>query len=169
MSLRLVVLLSSVALAGCAARGTIAAPDPIAVRLDGYSHLAVDVVAAVDEDVEAESARLRERIVEEVQKTGRFGSVGTSASDGTPAGTLRLIATITDIRKVSGGQRFFGGVFAGRARVTLRVQLVETANGAVLEEQVVTGESGGTGMSGGTGDALTRAARAIAKWLSPQA
>jgi hypothetical protein len=53
--------------------------------------------------------------------------------------------------------------------VTLRVQLVETANGAVLEEQVVTGESGGTGMSGGTGDALTHAARAIAKWLSPQA
>jgi hypothetical protein len=166
---RLGALLWVMALLGCAARGTIATPDPIATNLDAYSRLAVDVVSAVEDDVEEESVRLRDRIVEEVQKAGRFTDVQPSTTGSAPQGSLRLIATITDIRKVNAGQRFFGGVFAGRARVILRVQLVEMANGAILHEQEVTGESGGSGMSGGTNDALTQAARAIAKWLSPQA
>jgi hypothetical protein len=169
MSRRPGVLLLIIALAGCAARGTVATPDPIAANLDAYSRLSVDVVSAIEDDVEEESGRLRDRIVEEVQNTGRFTDVRPSTTGSAPQGRLRLVATITDIRKVNAGQRFFGGVFAGRARVVLRVQLVEMAGGAVLDEQEFTGESGGTGMSGGTGDALTHAARAIAKWLSPQA
>jgi hypothetical protein len=157
--------------AGCAARGTVATPGPTSVNLSTYSRVAVNVVSGVQEDVAAEAARLEGQIVEEVRKTRRFGTVETLASDASaPApGTLRLTATITEIRKVSGGKRFFAGAFAGRAKVTVKVQLVEAPGGTVIEEQTVSGESGGTGLSGGTNDALSQAAKAIAKWLVPQA
>ena len=156
--------------AGCAARGGVITQSPSNVNVGTYSRVAVNVVSGVQEDVTAESARLEGQIVEELRKTRRFGEVGTLAADGnaSPPGTLRLTATITEIRKVSGGKRFFAGAFAGRAKVTLKVQLVE-AGGSVIEEQVVSGQSGGTGLSGGTNDALSQAAKAIAKWLGPRA
>jgi hypothetical protein len=156
--------------AGCAARGTVATPGPSNVNLSSYSRVAVNVVSGDQEDVAAEAARLEGQIVEEVRKTRRFGAVETLATDASATpGTLRLTATITEIRKVSGGKRFFAGAFAGRAKVTLKVQLVEAPGGTVIEEQTVSGESGGTGLSGGTNDALSQAAKAIAKWLAPRA
>jgi hypothetical protein len=165
-----VVLCVLASAAGCAARGTVATPGPSNVNLGTYSRIAVNVVSGVQEEVASEAARLEGQIVEELRKTRRFGAVETLASDagGATPGTLRLTATITEIRKVSGGKRFFAGAFAGRARVTLKVQLVEAPGGTVVEEQTVSGESGGTGLSGGTNDALSQAAKAIAKWLVPQ-
>lgn len=167
MLLRFAVVLGGVVVvAGCAARGNVAT-GPGAVDVSAYSRVAVNVVSAVPEDVAEESGRLEGQIVEELRKTGRFGQVGTLAADGatSPPGTLRLTATITEIRKVGGAKRFFAGVFAGRARVAVKVQLVEAAGGTVVQEREVKGESGGTGLSGGTGDALSQAAKAIAKWL----
>ena len=166
MRARLPFLLAFVVmLHACAARGTMATPQPITADLSAYPAVVVNVTSEVSDDVQNESAQLTQKIVEEVQKTGRFAEVRAGGVPGADVTALRLVATITDIRKINAGQRFFGGAFAGRARVRLRVWLVDTPSGRVLAEQEVTGESGGTGMSGGTADALTQGARAIARWL----
>lgn len=161
-----IVLGTVVCAAGCAARGGVATGTPGSPDVSRYSRVAVNVVSGVSEDVSEEAARLEGQIVDELRKTRRFGEVGTLAAAGAamPPGTLRVTATITGIRKVGGAKRFFGGAFAGRARVVLKVRLVE-AGGAVVQEQEVTGESGGTGLSGGTSEALSQAAKAIARWL----
>lgn len=121
-------LVAAASVTACASRSaTIAAP--IDSDLSRYTTVAVSVQSTVADDrawtegANQEMVSLRARIVEKIVETGRFKVVREAAAVEAAPDTLVLTTTITEIRRVSGTQRFVGGAFAGRAGITLETVL----------------------------------------------
>ncbi len=153
-------------LVGCAARSMVARTAPITTDLSRYSTLALTLESTVDDDVEDDVRTLAESILSQITALGLFTDVCICEAEEGAADTVIMNATMTQLRRVSGGQRLFAGVFAGRAGATVEIDLIDAQSGELLESQVVTGESGSTGFSGTTWYALTEAAEGVARWLS---
>jgi len=155
-------------LAACAGTSQVVR-QPLQGNLKAYGSAVIRVDEKVDEDVAAEMTALRDRVVSGLEKKKLFQLVSDNgaveASDGGAADSrLQIHATITNVRKVSSSSRFWGGAFAGKARVTVTVELLD-AQGARLASYDIEGTSGSTGMSGGTDDAVASAANGIVDLL----
>lgn len=59
--------------------------------------------------------------------------------------TLLVESTLTDLRIVSGGARFWGGAFAGRSHMKMDVKLTDAKNGSLVVEKELMGVPGSLG------------------------
>ncbi len=153
------------AVVGCA--GTrVTATQPLAMGISRYARLVFWTESAVGEDVSHEVSSLEQQVLERVKRLRVFPSV-LLGEEPVPSEDMLLVrATIMDIRKVSGAERFFLGIFAGQASITAQVVLIDGATGETLGSYTVTGESGGLGMSRGTGQAVENTAQGIADLIA---
>ena len=130
-----------------------------------YKVLAFSAESKVAEDMTKELSDLTSRVVQEVTERKLFQSVVAGNGRGSQAKALHAHATIIDVHKVSGGERFWAGAFAGKAHIQANVVFKNAATGKVLGEWFVEGKSGSTGVSGGTGSAIAHFAEAFADKL----
>jgi len=154
------------ALPGCSARSKTVTGQAIQTDLRAFKILALQVDAAVSQDAEKEKAELVSETVTRIKNRRVFDDVRIATANENTPGTLLMKATITRLKKIGGGKRMMLGAFAGRANVTVRVQLIDAGTGKEIGASTVTGESGGTGISGGTGDAISKVAEALAKLVA---
>ncbi len=104
---------------------------------------------------------VEEQLPEGMKKLGVFPSVVLGEESDPSEDMLLVRATIIDIRKVSGAEQLFLGIFAGQASITARVVLIDGGTRESLGSDTVTRESGGLGMSRGTGQAVESTALGI--------
>ena len=165
---RIAILIAfAITCASCAGRSNVVV-TPITETLAQYPTLAVSVDSTItdDEDIGEDIDRLKDSIIDAITDADRFSAVTAADTNESAAGTLVLSATITQIRRVGGAARFFGGVLAGRAGITLDVKLTNARTGEIVGETEIVGNSGGTGLSGGTGEAVGEASKGIVEWLA---
>jgi hypothetical protein len=152
-------------LAGCAG-SQLVTKKPIEGKLGSFSTLYFMAEPDVAEDVSKEITQLEERVISKLKKKGLFKDVQLGDVADSSAGTLQIKATISEIKKVSGTQRFFGGAFAGKAYMLVEVAFIDVAAGKTIGSYSIKGKSGGTGMSGGTGEAIWKTGDAIVDLIS---
>ncbi|NIO02176.1 MAG: DUF4410 domain-containing protein [Candidatus Latescibacteria bacterium] len=157
-----VLMLAGGVLVGCTAQSKMVSLRPLDTDLRPYTSMVVSVEPLVTEDVEKEIAALESLIVAKVEEVGVFEDVQVGSAEDSTEGTLLVKVTITEIKKVSEGQRFWLGAFAGRATMTTEVLFMVAVSRQTLGSYSITGESGGTGFSGGTGHAIDKTATGIA-------
>ncbi len=145
---------------GCAG-SQILVVRPMEKETARHSTLYFSTGSSVFDDVSREMSDLEEEVASKIKESGMFRRVwlGECAHDCDSA--LYVRADVTKIKKVSGTERFFLGVFAGRASMTVTVVVVEPSSLDTLGSFTVIGKSGGTGLSGGTKSAVHNAAEAI--------
>ena len=156
----IVVFILALLFAGCGG-STMEVKQPLEKSLSPFTHFAFSCETNVAEDVTEEITELEERVAEEVKSLALFDSVELGSDKEFPPGTLQVTATIMEIEKVSEGERFLLGAFAGQASMTIDVIFEDAATGETLGSFSITGESGGTGLSGGTSQAIDETATAI--------
>lgn len=167
MSARSAMLLIVLAIcAGCTAQSKMVAIDPLDTDLSPYVLVVLSVQPGVAEDVEKEISNLEYYTAKEINKLEIFEKVELSDLPGSSEGTLFIRIVISQIKKVSDGERFWGGAFAGRASMTTEISFIDAASRKTLGSYTVTGESGGMGVSGGTGEAVRETAKGIADVIS---
>ena len=135
--------------------------QPIEKSLTPFSNFLFYCESNVAEDVTEEITELEAEVAKEVKTLAVFDSIMLGDTEEVTDGTLKVKATIQQIDKVSGAERFFLGAFAGSASMTIDVLFSDAATGETLGAFSITGESGGTGLSGGTSEAITETAIAI--------
>ena len=101
-----------------------------------------------------EITNLEERVIKKLKEKNLFQNIQLGEVTDSSGGTLQAKATISEIKKVSDTQRFFGGAFAGKASMMIELTFIDIAAGKTIGTYTITGKSGGTGMSGGTRDAI---------------
>lgn len=134
---------------------------PFEQRLNPYTAFYFAVVPDIFEDIDREMAELEEQVIQKVNDSAFFivTQPGKCTTDCNQA--LNVVAIITDIRKVSSTGRFFGGVFAGKARMAADIYFTDGKTGDTLAIYNVSGKSGGTALAGGTETAVRRTAEEI--------
>lgn len=104
---------------GCASSGTVQTIKPVSGTLADYQRLAVEVNSDIV-DSKKEVSQLQELIVDKLQESNLFEKiVGRDMAD------LLLKAKIVGLRQVGAGERIMAGVFAGKAKVTADVELID--------------------------------------------
>lgn len=99
------------------------------------------------------TASCREATMAFLQEKGVFGQVLAE-----PPGDMRNVITVdahvTNLRIVGGAARFWGGAFAGKSEMSVRVRLTDGSTGAVILERVIdsTTNAMGAAWSGGASD-----------------
>lgn len=86
------------------------------------------------EDSAKEAQDFKNILISELKKKNKWGVV-----DGNPQTQLELLATITDLNKVSGASRILLGALAGRASDVV----LKDAKGNVISQFAVNGKSSG--------------------------
>jgi len=152
-------------LAGCAG-SQLVTQKPIEIKLASFSTLYFMAEPNVAEDVTKEITQLEERVISKLKKKDLFKNVELGNVADSSAGTLQVKATISEIKKVSNTQRFFGGAFAGKASMLVEVAFIDVAAGKTIGSYSIQGKSGGTGVSGGTGEAIWKTGDAIVELIS---
>lgn len=160
------LLLALAVCAGCTARSKMVAIEPLDTDLSPYASVVISVQSNVSEDMEEEISNLEFYTIKEINKLEAFEKVELSDIPVSSEGTLLIKIAISQIKRVSGSDRFWGGALAGRASMTTEISFIDAASGKRLGSYTVTGESGGMGISGGTGEAVRETAKGIADVLS---
>lgn len=107
------------------------------VDLPPHDQLFVRVTTPDDEKFDLEQRYLSGLIVSYMRGTGEFIRVH-AAADEMPDGLLLDIA-ITRMRVIGGVTRLFGGVLAGKDRITANVRFVEVSTDTIVAETAVDG------------------------------
>lgn len=139
---------------------------PFEHKLNPYSALYFSAEPFVTEDIDQEMADLEEQIIKKVNDSAFFILTRLGRCEDDCDNALNVVAVITDIKKVSSSGRFFGGAFAGKARLAAEVYFTDGKTGDTLGVYSVSGKSGGTGMAGGTETAVRRTGEEIFKLIS---
>lgn len=121
--------------------------------------------SGVPEDVSEELVNFEHWMALELTEKAVFDSVALGVCQDSCANVLNLKAVVIDIKKVSSSQRFWGGMFAGKASMSADLFVMDATTGDTLGIYQVTGKSGGTGMSGGTDSAVYATVKAMVELL----
>lgn len=139
---------------------------PFEHKLNSYTALYFSAEPNVTENIDQEMADLEEQIIKKVNDSAFFILTRLGKCEDDCDKALNVMAVITDIHKVSSSGRFFGGAFAGKARLAAEVYFTDGKTGDTLGVYSVSGKSGGTGMAGGTETAVRRTGEEIFKLIS---
>ena len=150
---------------GCASKGTLQVQDSPSVKLSSYEGISVRVTSDVS-GAETEIALLESFIIAQLRSSTIFDKVYSAVAGSTRASDLRLSATITQLRRVSAGERMMVGAFAGRGKVVVRIELHDDKTGKVIGRATAEGiTSGGTAFAGTTPQAIERVAEQVVKFI----
>lgn len=160
----LAVVVVCAAMMGCGG-SAITALHPMERAIAPNSTVYFSARTAIAEDVKEEMVELEAEVSSKLLKAAVFKTVYLGECTDSCENTLNIQGVITDIHKVSSSQRFWGGAFAGKARLNVDLIICDAVSGDTLGVYEVEGKSGGTGLAGGTGTALDRTAKEIAELL----
>jgi hypothetical protein len=153
------ILLVLLILTGCASSGGIQHASPIATGTPVSVDFALVETSSVLTGLEAEKSLLNELIISGLRGRNVFGDVdGKAPAAGTSSG-IKIKVVITEIKKISRGERDWAGALAGRARIVVGATVSDLSSGKRIEFFEVVGESsGGSNLAGTTDEAIQRAA-----------
>jgi hypothetical protein len=155
-------LLVVILVAGCTSTFQMTPKSPLNAKLNNYNKVYLSVESNVTDDVEKELSDLRGLTLSKILSLNAFNKVQlASATDVYNKGSLLLKVTISDVRKVSGANRFMLGAFAGKASMNVYIEFIDALKNKSIGSYTATGSSGGTGYSGGTSDAVKKTVEAI--------
>jgi hypothetical protein len=116
-----------------AASGTASAQDAAAPSLSGFAHYELhDMTADVKVHPKVMAKLASELKLKLDEPMARWNQEGGKAGH---SGTLAVEVSITDMKFVSGGKRFWAGGFAGDSHAAGMVRLVDKESGKVLHSQ----------------------------------
>lgn len=148
----------------CASTSRIIETTPVRSRLSAYQSLLLVVESDV-EYAEEQMDQLKGALMSYFQESERFKRV-SMVKDAGAAFDLELHVKIIELHKVSQGERMMGGAFAGRAKLSAEVVLLESRTGQKVGEVVVEGKSsGGTIFAGGTDQSVKRVVDGIIDFI----
>ena len=135
--LRLVLAAAAaIVVAGCVTKikSDVTQNPPPAERFSAFTRFELSKVALVPPYAGQEAnERALVKIQENVSaKADPLLAGWNAAGANAPARTLVIQPTITEIKFISGGKRFWGGAFAGSSAVILRVTFTEKETGRVI-------------------------------------
>lgn len=150
-------------LAGCAT-----SPHPVnlppPVKTANLASLDFDfiLVAATDSppDLRPETRVLQDSILSGLRETGLFRDVEETNTNGVASG-IKILASITQINRVSKKSREWFGGFAGNATAVVHVMVSDLATGNPVEVFDVEGQTGATAWAGLTDAAVQQAAQKV--------
>lgn len=124
---RSILLLLALALSGCAVPRASFRTTPVQPMepADSFPYYAihVNVESATAEPAFEEVRTITEGLVRRLQEMNVTSQVIHTYETDVDEGQLLIHLSVTDIRRVGGWQRFFLGIFAGKASVTAKVDL----------------------------------------------
>jgi len=138
---------------------------PMERTIDPSSIIYFSAETVLAEDVADEMTEFEAQVAAKLHETALFKGVFLGACTDSCENTLNVSGVVTDIHKVSGGQRFWAGAFAGKARLCVDLVICDAVSGDTLGFYAIEGKSGGTGYSGGTEAAIRRTAAEITELL----
>lgn len=151
-------------LAGCA-QSVFVPTMAMEKQLNDYATVYFTSTSHTAEDITQELIIFEEETVKKIEKLKLFTDIWQGHCNANCGRTLQVQATVTSIKKVSGGARFFLGMFAGEASLEATMYVTDASNTDTLGVYEVKGTSGSTGFSGTTKSALQKAGQAIANIL----
>ncbi|MBI3268319.1 MAG: DUF4410 domain-containing protein [Planctomycetes bacterium] len=144
-------------LAGCASSSKVRTETPLTSRVPQQSAVSCEVVsplAAASEVV----PRLEGEIVARLRERNLFGRVARASDRDGPPSDVRLRATIVAVRAINGFERLWFGIWAGRARLELKVEIWDLAAGRLLGVFASESRSSNFPYLGGTTDQVIKLA-----------
>jgi hypothetical protein len=153
------ILLVLLILTGCASSGGIQHASPIATGTPVSVDFALVETSSVLTGLETEKSLLNELIISGLRARNVFGDVDGNAPAGDTSSGIKIKVVITEIKKISRGERDWAGALAGRARIVVGATVSDLSSGKRIEFFEVVGESsGGSNLAGTTDEAIQRAA-----------
>lgn len=161
-------------LAACAGQKALTTVKrPVTQKLSAYHTLRIepfvyDASVEIDDPVKADQLKqmLQSRTKFKIYNLTLFDKVLDTEPAGTDDDVVVLKGRITYMKRLTKTARIMLGAMAGRAGVSMDIQLVDPATGSVLGEAAIQGtSSGGSVFAGGTEEAFENAAQQIAEFV----
>ncbi|MHB8910841.1 MAG: SH3 domain-containing protein [Syntrophales bacterium] len=108
---------------------------PLAKKYDKIVFQQFEYDPKIEADYPGAAAECEKSALEAVIAKKTFASAVRETTGAKQAGALLVKAKITNLRIVSTGARMWGGAFAGSSEMSLQMQLIDAASGAVLREK----------------------------------
>jgi uncharacterized lipoprotein YajG len=153
----LALLLPIILLAACSSQGTYTSLDQSSALKQSYETVKLTITPTAENSAEI-VPDLRAAIVGQLMATGQFHRMVTANE---PA-DLQIAVDIIDYRQVATVERAFGGAFAGRNKVKVRVTLTDSNSNTVIKSFEAEGESSAYAINEG---AFSDAIREVTKQI----
>lgn len=167
------ILVSLFFMFGCAAKKITTVSMPVRTKLSNYNVLKIEQFyydSAVEIKSQEKADKLRdmfqERVKYDIYNLNLFEKVGSIESFKDTDRILSLKGKITYMKRVTKAARLMLGAMAGRARVDVDIQLLDSQTGDILGEASIKGTStGGTIFAGRTEEAFHNASKQVAEFI----
>lgn len=160
----LIFIFILILLGGCVSKGAVSLTTPITANLSTYKTMLLNISSQFPGSYE--EIVQQNMIIADALKKRLFDRVIAGSLFPDAQADLRLDAKITALKKVSPGERFWGGAMAGRAGVDVEVELFDLRKNKSIGAFFAQGRSsGGTIFAGTTSQAVRRAAEKIVKFI----
>ncbi|HYM02822.1 MAG TPA: DUF4410 domain-containing protein [Stellaceae bacterium] len=163
MQIRALLLVLSLALAGCASEGELKVDSQSSPLQSSYESVRVAIQPTAKDSQEI-IGDVRSSVVGQLLSSGRFHRI---SADGEPADVI-VTVDIVQYERVSVGERILVGALAGRNRVSARVTVSDGRTGSVIRRFEAQGKSAAHPLSSEAGytDALREFSRQVLLGLS---
>lgn len=163
----IVILFLATMISSCASTGTVKTAQPLSGKLSTSAFKSVEIqTSTLIADSEKEQDQLETLIMMRLREADLFEKVSPQGNSLAGQNNLQLKATIAGLNRISPRTRVLLGGLAGRATISVEVELSEKTTGKVIGAFVAEGKSSwGTVFSGTTLEAIERAVEKIVEFV----
>ena len=163
---------------GCAAKRICTVTKPCTTKLSNYDCLRIEQftysqafkdakITDADDEMKANVLRdgIQERVQYKIYSLNLFEDVVNTEPPDDAENIVVMQGEITYLKRVTQAARMLGGAYAGRARVDMDINLVDSQSGDIIGAVSVKGTSTGGPFGGTTEQAFENAAQLIAEFI----